>query len=183
LRDENKLLRDENKLLRDENDISRVFQQFPITFFILNNINNLIFNVMTNLLQILILLADNFSGFVNVLLASAINPGSFLIVFAAAVITYSDIPAEALAAARRWHGTIDDQFSNIDNLVTMIQRHSAWRTPPSVFSQILTNRTQLAALIQKCRSTQGSSADRNLRSVLLKLTVGMCLAQVIHFIF
>jgi hypothetical protein len=107
---------------------------------------------MITLFQILLLLADNFSGLVNVLLVSVIDLGSFLmnndmpgIVFAAAVITYSDIPAEALAAARRWHGTIDDQFGNIDNLVTMIQGHPACGTPSAVFSQIVTNRTQLAA--------------------------------------
>jgi hypothetical protein len=51
-----------------------------------------------------------------------------------------------IAAARRWHGTIDEHFSNIDNLVSMIQGLSAWGIL-SVFSQIVTNRTQLVTLI------------------------------------
>jgi hypothetical protein len=139
--------------------------------------------------QILILLADALSGLVNVCLTSVADLVNFfmdsdlpVIIFAAAVVTYSDIPAEALAAARRWHGTIDEQFSNIDNLVTTIQGHPSWGTP-SVFSQIVANRTQLIALISKCRSTQGSTSDRGLRNILLKMTVGLCLAQVKAWVF
>jgi hypothetical protein len=103
--------------------------------------------------------------------------GSVVSIAFAAAITYSDIPEETLSIMRRWHGSIDDQFSNIDNLVTLIQSHSAWSSPPS-FSEIVTNRTTLATLIQKCRSGSGSSNDRGQRSYLLKYTIGLCLTNV-----
>jgi hypothetical protein len=35
----------------------------------------------------------------------------------------SAIPESVFATVRRWHGGIDDQFSNIDNLVTLIVSH------------------------------------------------------------
>jgi hypothetical protein len=46
-----------------------------------------------------------------------------------------------------------------------------------LLSQFTTNRDQLQALINKCRSTAGSAADRTLRNTLLKSTVGLCLLQ------
>jgi hypothetical protein len=140
---------------------------------------------MYNLVEISVLLADAFSGLVNAFFAFVADRGSLpatdglvALAFASTAITYSNLPAELLAAARRWHGTIDEQFANIDNLVLMVQSHSPWGTPPSSFSQILTNRTQLSPLILKCRSPQGSAADRGQRNILLKTTVGLCLGQI-----
>jgi hypothetical protein len=134
-------------------------------------------------IQIAIFVAGAFSGLSDVFFAAVSDGGILLpaggavtLAFAAA-ITYSDIPAEVLAVVRRWHGSIDEQFGNIDNLVVNIQGHTAWGTP-SVFSQIVTNRSLLATLIPKCRSPLGSPAERGQRSILLKMTVGMCLAQV-----
>lgn len=83
-----------------------------------------------------------------------------------------------LASARRWHGSIDDQFSNIDNFVSLVVSHQpAWEIPADLLAQFTTNRDQLQALINKCRSTAGSAADRTLRNTLLKSTVGLCLLQ------
>ncbi|MDR0712716.1 MAG: hypothetical protein LBF89_00400 [Bacteroidales bacterium] len=104
-------------------------------------------------------------------------PTGCTLAFAAAGVTGSAIPEETLAIARRWHGSIDEQFGNIDNLVLIIQAHGAWGTPPQ-FTQITTNRTQLAALIPKCRSGSGSTNDRGQRNFLLKTTVGICLTNV-----
>jgi hypothetical protein len=139
---------------------------------------------MEALVQILVLSVDSLFDIVPMFFALVTDVIKLLpdadptvLLFAAAPITYSNIPAEVLATSRRWHGTIDEQFGNIDNVVVTIQGHSAWGTPP-VFSQIVTNRTQLMTLITKCRSPQGSAADRGLRNLLLKTTVGLCVGQV-----
>jgi hypothetical protein len=100
------------------------------------------------------------------------------LLLAAPVTTYSDIPEEIRSAARKWHGKIEDKFSNIENLVVTIQAHSSWGVPSSVFSQIVNNRAQLALLIPKCSSTHGSPTDREQRNALLKSTVGMCLGHI-----
>ncbi|MDR1865178.1 MAG: hypothetical protein LBR08_06355, partial [Bacteroidales bacterium] len=87
------------------------------------------------------------------------------------------IPEGVLASIRRWHGSIDEQFANIDNLVTTITAHQ-WGLPGNLLAQLTTNRNSLQTLISKCRSTAGSAADRTLRNTLLKSTVGLCLLQV-----
>jgi hypothetical protein len=138
---------------------------------------------MENFMQVLIQCADALSGPANVFFAAAGDGGilsqvggSGALAFAAGM-SYSNIPAEILTAIRRWHGTIDDQAGNIDNLVVTIQAHSSWGKPAQ-FSKIVANRTQLLALILKCRSAQGSAADRGQRDLLLKTTVDLCLTQV-----
>ena len=76
--------------------------------------------------------ADEFFGLVNVFFALAVVgitlPGTLSLAFATA-ITYADIPAEVLAAARRWHGTIDEQYTNIDTVVVIVQAHPTWGIP------------------------------------------------------
>ena len=133
-----------------------------------------------------ILLADAFSGLVNVLsaletglmnLSASGDGGALLYALALGAINTSDFSEETLAGIRRWRGTIAERFANIDNLVVTIQSHY-WGTLPSVYTQIIANRTQLATLIPKCASSQGSGADRTLRNVLLKTTVGLCLGQM-----
>ena len=139
---------------------------------------------MELLIKILVFLADLFFGPVNVffvLIGGGISLAAIvgIIAFAFAVATaYSKIAPETLAAAKRWHGSIDDQFGNIDNLVVTIQAHASWGTPTAVFQQIVNNRAQLTTLIPKCRSTKGTAEDRNLRNQLLNATVGMCVMQV-----
>jgi hypothetical protein len=121
-------------------------------------------------------LSDVFFAFVTDLISILAAGGTVSMAFAGG-ITRSTIPGETLAAARRWHGTIDEQFSNIDKLVVTIQAHSAWGTPPQ-FSQVVTNLGQLRTLIPKCKSSSASGDDRLLRNVLLKTTVALCLMQI-----
>jgi hypothetical protein len=144
---------------------------------------------MEILKEVLVSLTDSFFGFVNMFSAFATNWENFLstflltggivaFAFAATGITYANIPAEVLTSTRRWHGTIDERFSNIENLVVLIQSHlSTWGTPPQ-FSQLVSNRTQLATLISKCRSPLGASVDRGQRNFLMKTTIALCIGQI-----
>jgi hypothetical protein len=84
-----------------------------------------------------------------------------------------------MAKVRKWHGSIEDQFSNIDNLAnTIVDNQPAWVIPDELLAQLTGNRSLLQTLINKCRSTAGSAADREQRNALLKLTVGLCLLQI-----
>jgi hypothetical protein len=80
------------------------------------------------------------AGAVRSLLAAATEPGILPVVggvslaFASTAVTYSNIPEELLAGAVRWHGKMEDQYSNIDSPVVTVQSHSAWGDAPSVFS-------------------------------------------------
>jgi hypothetical protein len=138
---------------------------------------------MTILIFILIQLADVISGHLSGFFTSVSNIAGLptageTVALAAIAITYSSLPAEMLAAARRWHGSIDEQFVNINNLIVTIQANQAtWGTPPQ-FSQLVANRKQLITLIPKCRSLDGSTNDRTQRNTLLKTSVGICLTSV-----
>jgi hypothetical protein len=93
-------------------------------------------------------------------------------------IGWSNLSPELLTVAHRWHGSIDEQFTNIDSLVTLIQaRQLSWGTPPQ-FDRIVENHAQLATLIPKCRSVNGTPLDRTHRNTLLKSTVGLCIQSV-----
>ncbi|MDR0605290.1 MAG: hypothetical protein LBG80_13390, partial [Bacteroidales bacterium] len=117
------------------------------------------------------------------LFLSALLSGSFLpddgsgVTFAFALAA-GVIAEGVLAATRRWHGGIDDQFSNIDNMVGILQAHPEWGIAPDLLSRLTNNRDRLQALINKCRTNAASPVDRTERNTLLKLTVGICLAQV-----
>jgi hypothetical protein len=101
------------------------------------------------------------------------------VAFVLGMALLGNITEGVLVAVRRWHGSIDDQFSNIDNLVNVITAHqTVWIIPPDLLMQLTNNRDQLQLLINKCRSTAGSPADRELRNALLKSTVGLCLLQI-----
>jgi hypothetical protein len=83
-----------------------------------------------------------------------------------------------LAKIRQWHGSIDEQFSNIDNLVSLLTEHQAeWNVAPDLLAQLTANHSQLQMLINRCRSAEGSSADREHRNTLLKSTTQFCLLQ------
>ena len=89
---------------------------------------------MFNLNQIPISPVDAISGHANVFSAFAADPGNILwagggvaLAFAVGAVTYSDIPAETLAAVRRRHGSRDKQF---DNLVVTVQAYATTWTPP-----------------------------------------------------
>jgi hypothetical protein len=105
--------------------------------------------------------------------------GGLTFAFALGAVLAGSITEGVLAGVRRWHGSIDDQFSNIDNLISVVNAHQAtWGMPPAMLAQLTGNRDQLQTLISKCRSSAGSSADRTLRNSLLKSTVGFCLLEV-----
>jgi hypothetical protein len=91
----------------------------------------------------------------------------------------SSITDAILASVRRWHGGIDDQFGNVDNAVILLTEHqTAWQVPSDLLTLLTGNRDGLQKLINKCRTTSASSADRAQRNTLLKSTVGMCLLRV-----
>ncbi|MDR1525906.1 MAG: hypothetical protein LBS79_11735 [Tannerella sp.] len=82
---------------------------------------------MKTLVQFFIQLAGVVSGLsdgaftsVSDIVSILVAGGSVSPVFAGG-ISRTDISAELLAVARRWHGLIDEQFGNIDNLVVIIQ--------------------------------------------------------------
>jgi hypothetical protein len=138
-------------------------------------------NILTGILMHPV---DIIPGLADVLLAFVADWGILPVTgfitalyFASSAITYSDIPEEMLASARRWHGKFNEKFVNIDNLVNMIQGHS-WGTPPPEFAQIVANRNRLSELITKCSSKRASSVDRGERNMLLKTTTGLCLGQM-----
>ena len=88
------------------------------------------------------------------------------------------ISEEVLASTRRWHGSIDDQFTAIDNLLKILQAHPEWNTPTALLTQLADRHSRLDVLIKQCRTAAASSFDRADRSSLLKRTVGTCLTQI-----
>jgi hypothetical protein len=50
--------------------------------------------------------------------------------------------------------------------------------PPDLYAELTNNHSRLQALVNKCRTSAASAADRTLRNSLLKSTVGLCLLQV-----
>ena len=100
------------------------------------------------------------------------------LIFALA-FSLSAVPASVLAGIRKWHGSIDDQFDNINNLVNTIEAHSStWTIPADLLAELTSNRDQLQLLINKCRSNSGSASDRTVRNSLLKSTASLCLTRV-----
>jgi hypothetical protein len=98
---------------------------------------------------------------------------------AVGAVVLGSIPEGVLASIRKWHGSIDEQFGNIDNLVNLVTEHQPqWMMPPDLFMQLTDSHNQLQTLINKCRTNAASTADRTLRNSLLKSTVGLCLLQV-----
>jgi hypothetical protein len=97
--------------------------------------------------------------------------------FALSAVLKTNIPDGVMVNIRRWHGTIDDQFSNIKNVVDLIQSHE-WPLPENLLKELTGYCTELQNLITKCRNGEASSRDRAHRNVLLKSAVGLCLLQV-----
>jgi hypothetical protein len=90
-----------------------------------------------------------------------------------------NIPETILTHVRRWHGGINDRYSNIYNLVTVIEAHQpAWTISPDLLRQLSKNYTELKELITRCRTGAASSMDREHRNVLLKSTVDLCVFEV-----
>jgi hypothetical protein len=93
------------------------------------------------------------------------------------VMGYSNITEAILANVRRWHGSIDDQFSCIDNLVRTIAQFSPSFTPPQ-YQDLVNYRDQLQILINHCRTTSASAVDRQQRNSVLKAAVGLSLMEI-----
>jgi hypothetical protein len=91
----------------------------------------------------------------------------------------ANITEGILSNIRRWHGSIDDQFGNINNLIDLLNEHSTeWEVSSVIFGDLSNRRDELRSLISHCRSNECSVKDRALRNALLKSTVGFCLLQV-----
>jgi hypothetical protein len=98
---------------------------------------------------------------------------------AVGVLAYGAVSEGILAGIRKWHGSIDEQCGNIDNIVILVNEHQPlWRMPPDLLMQLTDNHNQLQTLINKCRTNAASTADRTLRNSLLKSTVGLCLLLI-----
>ena len=79
---------------------------------------------MNSFLEISILLVSTIFDHVNLFLTSlseaffTSEAGSGVaLALAVGAVAYSSISEGVLAGIRKWHGSIDDQFGNIDNLV------------------------------------------------------------------
>jgi hypothetical protein len=83
-----------------------------------------------------------------------------------------------LSLNARWHGSIDDQYGNIGNLLTTIDTYTGWTKPTAVLKIVGEHYTDLGVLIPKCRSSQGLAIDKINRNGLLKTTVGLCVGDV-----
>jgi hypothetical protein len=141
---------------------------------------------MTNLTLFLLVSVSTSFDHVTLFLTSFFNEGfllavggSLVLAFALGAAAAEGLTESVLAAVRRWHGSIDEQFEAIDNLVNVVIDHqSGWNMPGDMLEQLTEDREALNILIGKCRSLQGSPADRAHRNVLLKATVGLCLLHV-----
>jgi hypothetical protein len=137
-------------------------------------------NLTEILIQTVITIFDHTSMFLSSLSDTAVlSAAGSGVTLALALGALAYIPEGILANIRRWHGSIDDQFANINNLVNILDEHRQdWHVPPDLLSELVSSRDHVQILINKCRSTAGSAADRMLRNTLLKSTVGICLLQV-----
>jgi hypothetical protein len=110
------------------------------------------------------------------------------VAFALGAVVYGSITEGVLASIRRWHGSIDEQFSNIDNLVNVVTAHQlAWAMPADLLAQLTANRDQLQTLINKCRTNLASAAEVKVKvvnedfiRVLVDQSAGENAAQVVH---
>jgi hypothetical protein len=93
------------------------------------------------------------------------------------VAGYGDITEAILANVRRWHGSIDDQFSCIDNLVNILAQSATGLFPPQ-YQELVDYRDKLLHLITFCRSTSASAVDRQQRNSILKEAVGLSVTQI-----
>jgi hypothetical protein len=121
-----------------------------------------------------------FAGFSGGLewVALLLPGGGAALTLAMAVAAYSDIPEEVRAIIRRWHGGINDQFLNIDNVVVTLEAHKEWGFVPDVLATLKAHRDELQKLIIKCNGSTASSVDRMHRNTTLKKAVAICLTRV-----
>jgi hypothetical protein len=138
------------------------------------------YNFLTNFIQTVNPIFDQVTMFCNALWEAAAWPATgsgMTLAFALGAVGYV-LPEGLRTLSRQWHGSIDEQFGNINNVVTRLAAHPEWNIPGQLLAQLIANRDQLQALLNKCRTPDASQTDRLLRSALLKSTVGLCLQQV-----
>jgi hypothetical protein len=124
--------------------------------------------------------AFDFAGYVfdqlNLLLAGG---AAGLILAPTMGIVTGVISEGTLAIMRRWHGSIDEQYGNIDNLVLLLtKKKNTWDVPEILLTDITGLRDQLQRLITLCRGNSGTRADRDRRNAVLKAAVGLCLLEI-----
>jgi hypothetical protein len=82
---------------------------------------------MSNLVEILIVLVSAIVDRIGMFLSSSsmeLALGGSGVTFAFALVAgTASISEGVLSTARRWHGSIDDQFGNINNFVTLVLSH------------------------------------------------------------
>jgi hypothetical protein len=87
--------------------------------------------------------------------------------------------ASIIAAAKRWHGTIDDRMANIDELTNLLKSHAdAWDIPTAIITFLSGKRNQLQTLVTFCRTRASSPNDKIDRDSLFKVTIEYCLHDV-----
>jgi hypothetical protein len=105
--------------------------------------------------------------------------GGVMCAFALGAVTTGNITKGVRAGVRRWNGSISNRQGNIYNLVKVIQEHQPqWPISADLLKQLVDNHIQLEKLISRCRTTEASKMDRQLRDVLLRSTVDLCRIHV-----
>jgi hypothetical protein len=97
----------------------------------------------------------------------------------AMLIKTGRLSAILLEHSKWWHGNIDQQFSNVRGLFELLTGNlSIWSVPLAIREQMGEFVPELDRLITKCRTNEGSPADRLHRDTLLKSAVAYCLMDV-----
>jgi hypothetical protein len=69
-------------------------------------------------------------------------------------------------------------------VANLLKSHlQAWSVPNDMYTIVNGHRTELQTLVNRCKTTAGSTADRSERNMLLKSTTGFCLLQVKGFAY
>jgi hypothetical protein len=138
--------------------------------------------LITTLIQLAGIVFDHINTFFATspdVAAALLSGGGLTLAFAVGAVGHSTISEGVLFNIRRWHGSIDDQFAAIDNLVRTITEHQpAWPIPADLLAELTANRDRLLELIRLCRTNDASRTSREQRNSILKSTVGLCLLQV-----
>ena len=87
-----------------------------------------------------------------------------------------DLPEGIYSHIKLWHGSIEDKYNCINNLITLFLG-KGW-TKPIHFTDLVAYRDKLKDLIPFCETTSASTADRLERDTMLKAAVDLCLNEV-----
>ncbi|MDR1414612.1 MAG: hypothetical protein LBI96_02270 [Odoribacteraceae bacterium] len=91
----------------------------------------------------------------------------------------ADIPEGFIEIFKKWHGSISEQFYNIDRATDLLlANRSKWPVPQAVVDHITEARPKLQELIGDCKKAVASTELRMRRNALLKTTVGYFLFTV-----